>query len=190
MIMGSSPIDTDAFFTWVGKCITSWAEVEEHLFEICHHVLGSTRHRTAIVYFRTPTIDARLNLTDELLLSILPRKDRPSGGHDHVDVKTWNEIRKGIIALLPTRNRLAHHPVIEKRLWPELKEDYAGSAAVSLLNMPWYESYVSDAERLRGRHEDIKPLTVPDLSTHRVDVALIVTQLHRFRTNVLSKYAR
>jgi hypothetical protein len=113
MVMGSRPIDTDAFFTWVGKCITSWSRVEDHLFEICHKVLGCTKRRAAIVYYRTPTIDARLSLTDELLLSLLPKKDPPIGGHDHADVRAWNDIRKSIIALLPDRNRIAHHPVQE-----------------------------------------------------------------------------
>ncbi len=56
----------DEFFTWLGKCITAWAQVEEHLFEICVHSLGATRHRVAIVYYRTPTLRARLDLTDEL----------------------------------------------------------------------------------------------------------------------------
>ena len=55
----------DEFFTWLGKCITAWAQVEEHLFEICVHSLGATRHRVAIVYYRTPTLDARLQLTNE-----------------------------------------------------------------------------------------------------------------------------
>ena len=56
--------------------------------------------------------------------------------------------------------------------------------------MPWHESYVSDAERLRGRHENLQPLGIIELSNHRVSVQILVGKLERFRKNVLSKYAR
>jgi hypothetical protein len=174
----------DDFFTWLGKCITSWAQVEDHLFEICAFSLGSTKERTAVVYYRTPTIDSRLSLTDELIRTVLPRKE--SGEHDHADVIIWNNIRKEIIAALPARNRMAHHPVTYRVVGP-----VTGSlAAQDLLTFSWYESAVSDAERLRGRHEDAKPLTAPDLSYHRVDVETLITKLNLFRTHVLAKYAK
>ena len=90
----------DEFFTWLGKCIIAWAQVEEHLFEICVHSLGGTRHRVAIVYYRTPTLNGRLELTNELARTILPARDPPAGGRDHPDTKKWDELRKQISALL------------------------------------------------------------------------------------------
>lgn len=181
----------DDFFAWLGKCITAWARVEDHLFEICVHSLGATKQRTAIVYYRTPTLDGRLNLTDELVRTVLPIREKKRGGHDHEDVLAWKKVRNEITSLLPTRNRLAHHPVLEKQAI-QVSVPYAvpiSSAASDLLGgFSWYESYVSDAERLRGRHEDVKPLTAPDLSSHRVDVEMLITTLEIFRIHVLAKY--
>jgi hypothetical protein len=189
MLLGSSPVSTEDFFTWVGKCITSWAGVEDHLFEICVQSLGATKQRTAIVYYRTPTIDARLKLTDELVRTVLPRREKEDGGHDHADVKIWESLRKKIVDLLPIRNRLAHHPVTNKKIVPEPTGDDAVSIAVSrLTTLSWYESYVSDAERLRGGHEKAKPLMAPDLSNHRIAVEMIINELEIFRTHVLSKH--
>jgi hypothetical protein len=187
-MLGSSPVSTEDFFIWLGKCITSWARVEDHLFEICVQSLGATRQRTAIVYYRTPTIDARLKLTDELVRTVLPKKK--GGDHDHSDVKIWDCLRKRIGSLLPTRNRLAHNPVASKQILPVPFSPIDSEAVSHLLTLSWYESYVSDAERLRGHHDNVKPLTEPDLSTHRLEVEMVINELEIFRTNVISKYAQ
>jgi hypothetical protein len=99
-----------SFLMHPGYCISTWAEVEQKLFEICWKALQSPREQAAIVYYRTPTLDARLTLTDELLRHVLPKRERPNGGHDHPDVMAWDALDKEITELLPTRNRLAHHP--------------------------------------------------------------------------------
>jgi hypothetical protein len=197
MTLGSSPVDPDAFFTWTGKCITAWANVEDHLFEICLFSLGCTRDKAAIVYYKTPNLDARLSLTDELLRTVLPPRERESGGHDHQDVKYWNETRLTIIDMLSTRNRLAHHPVEQKKIVPVFikpdgtqSTDAESEAVSSLMTFSWYESYVSEAEKLRGRHENLKPLTTPDLSSHRVEIESLKTRLEIFRVHVLPKYAK
>ena len=182
------------FFTWLGKCITAWAQVEDHLFEICLHSLGATKPRVAIVYYRTPTLDARLKLTDELVRTVLPARDPPDGGHDHPDTKKWSQLRRQIAELLPVRNRMAHHPVTYKDLGRMQVLGIAGFVSGEGVALPviasWYESDVSEAEKLRGKHEDIKPLTAPDLSRHRVSVESIIKQLDLFRARVLSKYPK
>jgi hypothetical protein len=175
----------DEFFTWVGKCITSWAQVEEHLFEICVTTLGAERHRVAIIYYRTPTLDARISLTDELARTVLPRRDPPDGGHGHPDTIMWGDVRRPIVGLLPVRNRLAHHPVTHKELGPALSLQGWAMPIIS----SWYESYVSEAEQLRGKHENIRPLTAPDLSRHRAEVEALIQHLNLFRARVLPKYA-
>src|SRR5437016_10623279 len=95
----------------VGNCITEWANVEAALFAICWRCLGCTNVKAAIVYYRTPTIEARMTLVDELVKSILPKKGRRSGGHDHPDVSRWNNIEKEFRDLQTIRRRIAHHPV-------------------------------------------------------------------------------
>ena len=177
------------FFYYVGQCITSWAKVEEHLFEICTSCLGANRKQVAIIYYRTPTIDSRLQLVDELIRTILPQRESRDGAHDHPDVVVWDKLRKEIGAEFPTRNHIAHHPVSERNLAKELNITHPG-AAQDLFDFSWYEIYVSEAERLRGRHENAKPLSVPDLANHRVTIEALTTKLEIFRSSVLAKYAK
>ena len=113
-----------------------------------------------------------------------------TGGHDHKDVITWDKLRKEIGDLFPIRNRLAHHPVTSKSI---LEVEIPDSpplpgVAVDLFTRSWFESYVSDAERMRGQHDHIKPLLTPNLSIHRIEVEAIITKLEIFRSHVLSKY--
>lgn len=141
-------------------------------------------------------MEARLTLTDELIRTILPPHERESGGHDHPDVKAWNDIRLEVIRLLPTRNRLAHHPVELKQVVPVFvnpdrtpSTDMESEAISRLMTVSWHESYVSEAERLRGRHDHAKPLTAPDLSSHLVHVEAVIARLKVFRSNIIAKYA-
>jgi hypothetical protein len=178
--MPSTMSQTDEFLMWVGNCITAWAGVEQHLFRICAKSLGTTDKRAAIIYYRTPTLDARLSLTDELVRTVLPKREQQSGGHDHPDVKKWNQLRKDIGSLLPTRNKIAHHPIFPRQI------DTGGMGLLD--GMTWYEIYVSEAERLRGRHEDTKPLMAPDLSAHRLAVHGITRRLEEFLSDTLPEH--
>jgi hypothetical protein len=36
--------------------------------------------------------------------------------------------------------------------------------------MTWYQSHISEAEKLRGRPHNEKPINVTELSQHRIDV--------------------
>jgi hypothetical protein len=80
------------FLLTIGNCITEWAAIEEQLFEICLMCLACPRDRAAIVYYRTPSIDARLHLADELVKAALPKRVRKDGGHDRPDVDHWRTI--------------------------------------------------------------------------------------------------
>jgi hypothetical protein len=64
-------------------CIKQWELVEIHLFKICELILGANRKHLAIIYYRTPTLDSRLSLTNDLVESMFPK--RP-GEHDHPDL--------------------------------------------------------------------------------------------------------
>jgi len=133
------------FHMYVGFCITAWGKVEEQLFRICVNCLGTSDEIAAIVYYRTPTINARLNLLDELVKARLPKKERKSGGHDHVDVKQWNDVCKDVTKLLTTRNRVAHHPVTDRHAFGDPTE-------VGVFGLKtWLEIYMGEHEQLRGR---------------------------------------
>jgi hypothetical protein len=76
--------------------------------------LKTSDEKTAIVYYRTPSLSARLELLDELVRATLPRKLRKSGGHDLPIVKSWKDIYGEAKNLLGTRRRIAHHPVADR----------------------------------------------------------------------------
>jgi hypothetical protein len=56
----------DEFHLMAGQCISQWAFTDSILFLICQRVLGCSTEHAAIVYYRTPTLDARLTLTSDL----------------------------------------------------------------------------------------------------------------------------
>jgi hypothetical protein len=114
------------FYEWIGHCITQWSSVENELFWICFSVLDCTYGRAAIVYYRTPTIEARISLADELVRSLLPERERENGGHDHPLVKEWSGIVSDLRVIIPQRNLLAHSPVEAcqvSHVWPFRSED-------------------------------------------------------------------
>ena len=144
----------DEFYRLIGKCIKEWAHVENELFEICVLALKVPRKQAAIIYYKSPSIDARLNLADELLPASLPPPQRPKkdGGHDPPLVSRWKKISGDIRELLPIRNLLAHAPVRQvtsTRPRPSLAQKGA-PAGVTFLPT-WLEVAMSANEELRGR---------------------------------------
>ena len=103
----------EQFYRQVGQCITTWAWVEDSLFSLCHATLGCHKERAAIVFGRTPTLETRLALTDELMRSVFPKEGRKNGGHDPQIIKEWAEIQRSLLKLAPVRNAMAHRPVTE-----------------------------------------------------------------------------
>jgi hypothetical protein len=167
------------FLMWVGYCITTWAEVEEQLFQICWKCLHCPKEQAAIVYYRTPSLDARVSLTDELVKYILPKPERRSGGHDHVSVKAWKQIERKFRSLLPTRNRIAHHPLVraEIPLGPGM-----------LSGMHWHYIYTSDAEMLREKGEVPMPLHVGDLQAHHILTLGLKSEIENFLIMILIEH--
>jgi hypothetical protein len=91
--------ERDEFYMWIGHCISAWAKVEERLFKICWHSLRAPKTQAAIVYFRTPSLDARLSLVDELVKSALPKPERRDGGHGELTAGTRYSISARIVHL-------------------------------------------------------------------------------------------
>ena len=175
------PTQHDDFLMWVGFCITAWAKVEEHLFKICETCLRAREDRVAIVYYRTPTIDSRLKLVDELIRTALPKPARKRGGHDHPDLKVWNSLRKDIEGLLSTRSRIAHHPVRARGKTEDRPFWFLDETT-------WLEIYVSEAERLRTGREDTSPLTKDDLVYHCGEVHDVSKRAGEIWRSVLPKH--
>jgi Resolvase, N terminal domain len=64
----------EEFYMWMGYCIGAWASVDELGFRILWKTLGTTEQKAAIVYFRSPSLDIRVHLIDEIVLSDLQAK--------------------------------------------------------------------------------------------------------------------
>jgi hypothetical protein len=95
----------DEFHMMIGYCIAEWARVEDELFRVCHAVLRCPKEQAAIVYYRSPQLRTRLELTDELVRAVLPK--HKSGNQPHDDLKFWtDDVLKKINDLLPIRNRI------------------------------------------------------------------------------------
>jgi hypothetical protein len=166
---------------YVGYCITTWADVEENLFHILWKCLQCPIEQAAIVYYRTPTLDARLSLTDELVKHILPKPDRKSGGHPHPDVKQWNGIEAKFRQLLAVRRRIAHHP-FQSMTFPEgrgLLSDYTS-----------VQIWISEEEKLRGRSSAVEPLLLGDLKSHHILILHLASTLAIFGDAILPKYVQ
>ncbi len=175
----------DEFHMMVGYCIAEWARVEDKLFQICQRCLGCSPQRAAIVYFRTPTIRSRLELTDELIRTVLPNLKKKAGDQDHPDLKLWTKLLKDFKEPLEIRNRMAHHPV-----WFHL---VSGSDPANLSMPEWYFFiHISNQERQRGRPKELSPsdpLIIADLKSHLNAVGKLKDRLHNFLYNMLEKHA-
>lgn len=183
----------DEFHSMVGVCITEWANVDNELFRIFQKCVGPY-DQCAIIYYRTPGLDARLNLTDEIVLSVLPPKDRESGGHDHPDVKAWKTAREGFTQLLSIRRRIAHHPV-QIRTESVASGSVLGAGVVGqiVFGQPstpppsWFELYESAHEGRRGRGGPKPPLRLEDLAEHLTEVVHLRDRLYLFYYEVLAR---
>jgi hypothetical protein len=167
------------FFWLLGIGMTMWAQLEEQLFGICAQVLKAAKHHAAIVYYRTPSLDARVTLVDELVKTIFP--ERKPGAHSHVSEKVWKDLVTDIKKELPIRNQLAHSPAASH-----------GGRFVPPDGGPpefrsWFASYISPTERLRGRHKGPEYLKRGDVRKHVNRVAELTKRLRNIREGALSK---
>lgn len=182
------------FHMLMGYCIAEWANADQRLFEIFRDCIGPYE-QSAIIYYRTPGLELRLGLTDEIVLSVLPQRERDSGGHDHPDVARWKVLKKRFSDLLSIRRRIAHHPVSESRNMLAAYMMGVIPNNLSLLSLStgdqensWYSVYASQHERIRGRESDQKPLTRIDLINHWTAVSDLAADLLRFLTEVIAKH--
>jgi hypothetical protein len=146
----------DEFYKLVGVSITQWANVEDHLFMICQKCLRTLRYDLAsIVYYRTPQLDSRIKLVDELIKANLPARQKKNGGHDHIDVLEWLRVRKQLEDLLIFRRGIAHHPM----------RAHLDLDAGDEFNIRIEQSF---AEDLRGKGETRPHIKQCDLEQHIV----------------------
>lgn len=179
----------DEFHMWMGMCIALWATVETRIFRICWKSLACSEERAAIVYFKSPSLEARMTLTQELVESVLPKTTTGQPIHD--DLKAWNEIVGAFNRLKQIRNRIAHHPVSSRMATTSGdfgREPYGSKPFGSTTIDYWFENYVSPEEHLRGRHDQTLPLGLDDLKKHHRSTFDLTNMLDEFLENHLPAY--
>jgi hypothetical protein len=172
----------DEFHMMVGYCVAEWARVDDELFRIFRDCLGPYE-QSAIIYYRTPGLDVRFGLTDEIVRSVLPKRPKRSGSHEHPDVRAWVKAKGDYQNLLGTRRRIAHHPIMVRQ------EPFRVGMATGEAPPSWFEIYVSQHEGLREKSSDLPPLRIDHLKAHFIAVAQLRDRLHRFFYDVLTKPA-
>jgi hypothetical protein len=161
----------DKFYLLVGKCIKAWATVEGLLYEICAKLLKSDAPLVSVVFYRTPTISARIELVNDLLAVRFPKTKINNQWLDQAVIKEWKAIKKQISDLLPQRNSLAHHPT--KVIFSNNeKEPSRWEFIVSIESSP-------SAEELR-RGRPLERVTQTQLQPHLDQVNAITVSLEQF----------
>jgi hypothetical protein len=166
----------DEFHMEMGYCISAWARVDDELFRIFRDCVGSL-DQSAIIYYRTPGLNTRLDITSELVrTTLLPSWERP--GKNDLRIKAWISAIKPFKDLLSVRRRIAHQPV----RWEPLRVGMRLGAAPS-----YVELYVGANERLRDSQAKLPPLNIDDLRSHRAAVNQLSDRLSAFYHEVLIK---
>lgn len=168
------------FMTYLGLCITDWADIEEQLFGICAEILQTTPAKAAVVYFRTPSLSGRIDLVDELLAVAISaeKDDKQAKAH----AKEWNSLYKAIRSELSIRNQLAHSPI---------RPVFVGSVIDwhSYFNRKvQFESSAGAFELMRPKGNKKKPLTVDDMKIYLGRLSALFVRLRSFREGVLPLY--
>jgi hypothetical protein len=166
----------DEFHIEMGYCISAWARVDDELFRIFRDCIGPL-DQSAIIYYRTPGLNVRLDMTNELVqTTLLPSWERP--GHADPRLKAWKAAIKPSRDLLSVRRRIAHQPV---RWEPRHVGTRLGAAP------SYVELYVGANERLRDSQAKLPPLNIDDLRSHRAAVNQLSERLREFYHDVLIK---
>jgi hypothetical protein len=170
----------------MGECVSAWAWVDETLFKIFKACVGPPA-QCAIIYYRTPGLDVRLGLTNEIVKSVLPKPKVKNGGHPHSSVKTWDALRKEMVSLLHTRRRVAHHPV-HITIWGS--EDENGKVSDVSLELTSFEIFVSSHEQSRDDEKVFQPLTMTDLKNHATAVQQLSENMELFMSRELATHVQ
>jgi hypothetical protein len=167
------------FMALLGTCITEWAWIEEETYQVCAIVLGTAAEHTSIIYYRTPSLEARLNLADELMSTIFPKPE--TGKHPHFDAGIWSKLILNIKDAMPLRNQLAHSPTAAG-IWGMMDDETGEISEVVEIKM---QNSPHAHEMWRPNKPKKKMLLKEDLERHLTDVRSLHERLQAFRRDVL-----
>jgi hypothetical protein len=177
--MTSVDPERDAHLLEIGRAITEWAAIQDQLYSIVLTVLRCAPRHAAIVFFRTPSIESRITLTDDLLKTVFPQTSEKPGSKPHPGYVVWMNIQADLRDETPIRNSLAHHPVDlvidvwEHKTTGELS--FSGTRPATMMSL---------SETLRKGSR--QPLTIEDIEAHIARVSAFAPRLLEFRSGPLA----
>jgi hypothetical protein len=166
----------DSFYIDVGRSVTAWSRLEDQLFLILLQALLIHGKLVAILFYRTPTLDGKLSLVDEIVRAVLPLRTPPNGGKEHPSVKIWMALQKDIKALLPERNAIAHDAPFSEGV--SMKADEEGDLVIEHTDETKFGIRVSDLQRLRSGADRV--VTEERLLHHPWEVSKLTKRLQEF----------
>ena len=172
------------FMALLGTCITEWAWIEEQVYEICQLILGTEPEHTSILFYRTPTLESRIALADELMGTIFPKPE--SGEHSDPDAAVWRKLLLDIRAEMPVRNQLAHSPATAG-VYGTMDEKTGVITKVVTVAM---HSVPHPHETWRPKTKNKAALHEPDLQKHLEAVRSLHERLKTFGRELLPKHVR
>jgi hypothetical protein len=95
--------EAERFFWLVGYAIAEWAHVDRALFDLCKWTLNTSDEKTAVIFYKNPSMGDHLSTVNELMKISLGIKRSP----------VWAKIHKKTYDLLPFRNDIAHDPATQ-----------------------------------------------------------------------------
>jgi hypothetical protein len=151
------------FFRWLGLCISTWAFVDRHLYQIFHHAIGFEQEQSAFLYYRNRAFNQRLRMVDDALKMFLP---------NHEYTERWKPLRTEAENLSYTRNIFAHHPTLRTGT----SKNGQAFDSYCIYIEPYERALNNDYPGLRGKVS----LELPDLRTHKMEVEQLIEKLHNF----------
>jgi hypothetical protein len=166
------------FYEAVGRCIKIWAGVENYLFDICVELLETSPQIAGVIFFRTPTIDARLTLVSDLFLARFLPRGLKSGDHMPKIIDDWQAIHVDLKNRLGPRNLAAHSPVSTSYFGKvdQTTGDWIGESTW------WVREHAADAVRPKSgkiRTDQRKELGTEALLAHVEEIKPIIKRMVR-----------
>jgi hypothetical protein len=93
----------DAFLRLVGECVTRWAFTDRALFLLFRQALDIDVKSAGTLYYRLTTLSSKLALTDAVIKLVATP----------TNLKVWKTYKKKMDQLIPIRNIVAHHPLLQ-----------------------------------------------------------------------------
>ncbi len=168
---------------WIGRCISEWANIEETIFDICCIALCTHIKLAAIVFYKTPSLSARLTLTTELLQALFSKEP---GAHANHILKNWREITATIDELILYRNLMAHQPLDDAPIGGY--DFFINSDETDILKLMAYrDSFkiaMSKSEAIRGKKAKIPAIDEKDMPNYFERVRELYKSMISFRTSL------